>query len=246
MDLEGRLKLLKKAEEDLRFQTILMEKCKRDLVFWFNTFCWTVDPRKPEGLMPFLLYPVQEWAFSEVQGCIKTQCDWGIEKSRDMGASWGVMLVFQHGFLFETGYDFHVGSYTADEVDKSDRDPSTLMGKFRLNLNRLPPWMRPKIRDKYMSISNLENGNFLTGQSASANFGRGKRKRSILLDEMAFWQYAETAWGNCSQTTKSRGTVSTPWGNNNKYAHLMLDKENDVMEFPGLKDEMLRKGILKI
>lgn len=244
MDIAERLKLLRRAEDSLRFQNILMEQCRRDIVFWFSTFCWTVDPRKDPSVLPFIPYDIQEWAIREIYDAIKTQEDWGIEKSRDMGASWMVMLIFQYGWLFHQGWDFHVGSYTAAEVDNADRDPSTLFGKFRFNLYRLPPWMRPEIKDKLMSISNRDNGNFITGQAACASFGRGKRKRCILLDEMAFWQYAEIVWGNCSQTTRSRGATSTPWGNTNKYAQLMLDKTNKVLTWPGLPLELERKGLL--
>ncbi len=247
MDRIERIKLLKRASNDVRFQGILWEKCNRDIVFWFNTFGWTVNPREDTALLPFELYPVQEWIVQEIYGSIENQVDWGIEKSRDIGASWMVMEIFQYCWIFRPGWDLGVGSRKESEVDKNDDDHSTLFGKFRINWKLLPAWMRPPVTrhtDRFLSIRNEWNGNIITGESANPNFMRGPRKRSIYLDEFAFWTAAQGAWKSCSQTTNSRGVASTPDGSNNKYAELMLDKKNTVLQWPGLQAEMKRKGLI--
>lgn len=228
MNLHQRYCLLKQAENNVFLQQLLMEYSRRDIVFWFNTFCWTFDPRKPEPEMPFCLYPYQSWFVREIEARIDEQQDWGIEKSRDMGVSWMVMLTFQHGWLFKSGWNVHVGSRKESEVDTSIIDPSTLFGKFRYNLNRLPAWMRPAIRDKKLSILNLSNYNLLSGESANPAFGRGHRQRCIFLDELAFWDAADSAYGSASETTRSRGITSTPYGDNNRFARLMNDSNNII------------------
>lgn len=232
MNLLERVELLQKAEGNPELQQILLELCKRDPVYWFNTFAWTFDPRAQSPDIPFNLYPYQEWCIREWYNLIETQEDFGVEKSRDMGVSWMLILLFQYCWLFRSGWNFHVGSRRENEVDTAVLDPSTLFGKFRYNLTRLPRWMRPDYRDKKLSILNEDNGNLVTGESANPSFGRGARQRAILLDELAFWECADTAYGGCSATTNCRIVVSTPFGETNRFAELMNDPTNELREPP--------------
>lgn len=242
MQLVERVHLLQQAQDDSTLQKALMELCRRDPVYWFNTFCWTFDPRKSgsgEADMPFNLFPFQEWCIREWYNCIDSQLDFGIEKSRDMGASWMLILLFHYCLLFRPGWNFHVGSRKEDLVDTATLDPSTLFGKLLYNHTRLPKWMRGDIARKKLIILNNENGNLLTGESANPAFGRGPRERAILLDELAYWDCADSAWGGCSATTNCRIAVSTPCGESNRFASLMLDPNNELRIPPidGKKDD---------
>lgn len=239
MDLVERVWVLAQANDDPSKQAALYEKCRRDPIFWFNTFCYTYDPRA-EGTssadMPFNLYPYQEWCITQWYNNIENQQEFGIEKSRDMGVSWMIMLLFQYCWLFRPGWNFHCGSRKESEVCTASIDPDqSLFGKFRYNLYKLPRWMRPLphlINDRKLSIQNLQNGNSITGESANESFGRGARKRAILVDEFAFWDHAEMAWSGISSTTNCRICVSTPCGETNKYAKLMNDPRNELKEPP--------------
>lgn len=243
MDLADRVWLLMQAEKDPKKQTILMEKCRRDIVFWWNNFAWTFDPRADKPDIPFTLYPYQEWFVKEVLDAIESQHDMGCEKSRDMGVSWMIMMVFLYCWLFRSGYNFHIGSRKESEVDQAAVDPAeTLFGKLRYCLYRLPRWMRvddEKITDKKCHLMNGNNGNIITGEAASPFFGRGARKRAILLDEFAFFPDAEAAWQSCSQSTNCRIVISTPWGESNKYYKLMHDSRNEYRPIP---EEFLGPG----
>lgn len=236
MDLAERVWILQEAEKDPKKQAALYEKCRRDPLFWFENFCWTFDPRAEKPDMPFILYPYQEWCVKEWLGCIEEQCDFGILKSRDMGASWMIMLIFQYCWLFRPGYNFHVGSRKESEVDQAAIDPAeTLFGKFRYNLYKLPRWMRgadDEITDKKLHIQSLKTSNIITGESANPFFGRGSRKRAILADELSFWADADSAWQSCSQSTNCRIALSTPYGETNKYAKLILDPRNTNVVIP--------------
>lgn len=214
-------------------QGIHLELCRRDPLYWFDNFCWTSDPRKPQSNIPFVLYDFQRWAITDWYGCIERQEDFGIQKSRDMGASWLLVLLFQYCWLFRPGWSFHVGSRKEQLVDTVVEDPSTLFGKFRYNLNRLPVWMRPVgVEDKKLSIRNPDNGNMFTGESANTSFGRGQRARAILFDELAFWDNAEAAWSGCSETTRCRIPTSTPYGDSNTYGQLMTSVKNQYVVWP--------------
>jgi phage terminase large subunit len=236
MDLVERVYMLQQADQTNDLQATLLELCRRDPIYWFNNFAWTFDPRAEITDMPFNLYPYQEWCIREWYACIENQEDFGVEKSRDMGVSWMLILLFQYCWLFRPGWNFHVGSRKEAEVDTASIDPSTLFGKFRYNLYRLPRWMRPpadKVNDKKLHIQNLINGNLLTGESANPSFGRGARQRAILTDELAFWDCADMAWGGISATTNCRIAVSTPCGETNRYAQLMNDPRNELQMVPG-------------
>lgn len=247
MSLVERVHLWAKAAADPKLQALHMEMCRRDPIYWFNNFCWTFDPRKDQPNIPFHLYPFQEWFVKELKLCFEEQMDLGIEKSRDMGVTWMVILMMQWGWLFHEGWHFHVGSRKEQEVDTASDDASTLFGKFRYNLYRLPGWMRPKgveKSDKKLLISNPINGNVFTGESANPSFGRGQRKRAILFDEFAFWDSAEMSYEGSSQTTNCRVLLSTPYGETNHYARLMLSEDNELIKYPGEKDCLIAKGIV--
>lgn len=227
--------MLHKADGSIELQKLHMKVCKENPVYWFNHFAWTFDPRSKTPEMPFELYPYQEWCIQEWYKCIENQEDFGIEKSRDMGVSWMLILLFQYCWLFRPGWNFHVGSRRENEVDTAVLDPSTLFGKFRYNLSRLPRWMRPEHRDKKLSIVNELNGNLLTGESANPSFGRGARQRAILLDELAFWECADAAYGGCSATTNCRIINSTPYGESNRFAVEMNKEGNELLMPPPLE-----------
>jgi phage terminase large subunit len=235
-----RERLIRLAEADAAVRGLVLERCRRDVVFWMDHFCWTVDPRKSPSVLPMVLYPYQRWVAEELVRAIEDQDDIGIEKSRDMGLSYLAMYVLQWFWLFHPGSNFHVGSRRADEVDRGYIDPAeTLFGKFRFNLERLPVWMLPagfslKKHSRLLSLENPALGNFLTGESANAAFGRGGRKRAVLMDEFAFWEHAEAAYTAASQTSGCRIIVSTPYGEGNAFYALMHRKDGvETLAFEG-------------
>lgn len=241
MDLVERLNILEKAHANPELQALHMEMCRRDPIYWFNNFCWTTNPREEYRDLPFVLYEFQEWCITEWLYAIDNQIDVGVEKSRDMGATWMWILLFQYCWLFRPGYSFHIGSKREDEVDDGLVSPdSTIFGKWRYNMLKLPPWMTPRMNDKRLNIMNLENNNSLTGESANPAFGRSRRYRAILLDELAFWECGESAYEGCADTTNCRVVISTPYGENNAFYRVMHNENNEYRPFPN-EQEMLKK-----
>lgn len=235
-DLAERFKILKACQDPVR-RAEFMELCRRDPVVWFDYFAYTVDPRKAgldgsNGTIPFKLYPYQRWAIREWYSCIERQEDFGVDKSRDMGASWMLTGLFTYCWIFRPGWDFHIGSRRENEVDTVIADPSTLFGKVRILIANLPKWMRPAHTDKKLTLRNEENGNMITGESANISFGRGPRKRAILLDEFAFWDAADAVYGGCSATTNCRIVTSTPYGEWNRFSKLMNNPDYELREPP--------------
>jgi hypothetical protein len=46
-ELVRRAELYARAANDTTLQAALMERCRRDILFWFDNFAWTFDPRRP-------------------------------------------------------------------------------------------------------------------------------------------------------------------------------------------------------
>lgn len=247
MELRERVGLLIECEKNPDMQKIQMELCRRDVVYWLNTFCYTMDPRvEGHTNIPFICYGYQEWLARELVDAMTEQVDVGIEKSRDMGVSWLMILVFQWCWLFKPGWDIHVGSRKESEVDDATVNHSTLFGKFRYNLNQLPRWMRPPNMDKHdkkLLIQNPLNNNIFSGESANIAFGIGPRKRAILLDEFSRWEAADVVYGGLAQTTNCRIINGTPFGETNTYARKMNDKNNLYVPFPGEEECLIAKGM---
>lgn len=234
MDKRERQIQIIRAESNPELRAVLKERCKRDPLFWFDNFCWTFDPRKEPAILPFNLYPYQREFVKELMKAIDYQYDLGIEKSRDMGVSWVIALVFMWCWMFKPGYNFHIGSRKEDEVDKRG-NISTLMEKVRFNLGMQPWWLKPDgwkavDHDNHCRLLNPSNNNVISGEAACPNFGRGGRFRAVLLDEFPFWPNAEGAWASVSQSTRCRIVNGTPFGKANKYGQLMNDPDNEVVK----------------
>jgi hypothetical protein len=226
--LRKRTQLLQKAKNSKPLQDLLLAMCRRDIKFWFNHFCWTFDPRAAHPHQPFVLYPYQEEALRDIMDAIENGKDLLIEKSRDMGASWLILLAFQYCWLFREGANFHLGSRKQDLVDNKG-DISTLMEKLRYNLDWLPDWMKPAgykggkgggQHDNLLRMLNPANGNVITGESSNENFARGGRYKAVLFDEFPFWPMADAAYASAGQSAPCRLTVGTPYGKHNRFAAL--------------------------
>ena len=177
MNEQDRKLLVIKASSDPMLQAVLKEKCRQDIYFWFDTLCWTFDPRRDNTTVAFNLYDYQRKLVKHLYHAIEAQHDFGIEKSRDMGVSWVVALLFQYCWTFHKGWNFHIGSRKEDEVDERG-NISTIFEKIRFNLNHQPYWLTPSGWDKkentsHMELVNPDNGNVISGEAACSNFGRG-------------------------------------------------------------------------
>ncbi len=230
--ISRRYELLRQAEYSPDVQELLLEQCRRDILFWFEHFCWTFDPRLNQPHQAFRLYPFQKELVMQLAHVIDKGDDLLIEKSRDMGVSWLILLTFQYYWLFHPGSQFLIGSRKMDLVDKKG-DLSTLFEKLRYNLRWLPSWMQPKgfkpiHHDSLHKLIHPEHGNAIVGESSTVEFGRGGRYKGVFMDEFPFWDYDEQAFASSGQSTPCRILVGTPYGKNNKFAQLRFDSPIQV------------------
>ncbi len=212
-----RAEILKRATGDKDFQHVLKKKCASDPVFFVDTFCWTFDPRLEQSIIPFILYPKQEKLIHKLDEWLERsrrgeKINGFIDKPRDVGATFTVMIWCLHKYLFDD-FSARVGSRKEDYVDKRG-ETDTLFYKVDFNLDRLPKWLLP---DGYteefrsaMMLRNPLNPNSISGESANPNFGRGGRKSVSIFDELGFWDWAKSSWESAGESTNLRIGMTTP------------------------------------
>lgn len=232
--LAHRAQFLARAQYSPTLRQLLLLQCQRDILFWFNHFCWTFDPRLSQPHQPFVLYAYQEKTVLDLYAAIVQGEDLLIEKSRDMGISWIVLLVFQYLWLFSEGANFHLGSRKLETVDRKG-DISTLMEKLRYNMDWLPFWMKPdgmtsgNQNDNLLRLINPNNGNVITGESSNENFARGGRYKAVLFDEFPFWPTQDAAYASAGQSSPCRIVVGTPYGKQNRFAELRFSGQIKIL-----------------
>lgn len=229
-NMAWRTKILNKCRRDKQYREQIRELFFRDPIFAFNAFFFTYDPRKrPFHVQPFCTYPYQDEYILGIVDAINNGEDYLGEKSRDMGATWMILLCYLWFWDNPTGgADFLCGSRKEDYVDKKG-DPRALFEKLRFALYRLPKWLLPKgfkkgKHDNYMRLQNPETGASITGESNNPNFGTGGRYLSMFFDEFAKWESTDTAaWTSAGDATPCRLPNSTPFGAGGQYYNLAHD-----------------------
>lgn len=214
-EIVRRIELLNKADKDPFFRQVLLEKSRRDVVFWVNNFCWSYDPRVKPSLFPLRLFEFQERYLHWRQEIINQKSHGVIAKSRDMGLSWLNIMDHVHRWLFTKGFKGTFISRKESLVDKVG-DTDSIFEKIRLLLRFLPKWMLPEgfkldIHAPFCKIINPANQSLITGQ-AGDEAGRGGRSSISELDEYAFIPRQGKVDAAISQNSDVIFYTSTPNG----------------------------------
>lgn len=210
-NLDYRMRLLDLAtkSEDARQQLWCM--CSRDPLFFINTYCYVYEPRT-SAVLPFITWPFQDRCILLLDEAIG-KSDFGMEKSRDMGATWVVLATFFWKWMFRRRQAFGLVSRNEDAVDKKD-DPDSLMWKIDFMLECLPTWLRPSLERGRLALKNNHNNSIINGYSATGDVARGGRKTAFMMDEAAAFSINDgfAAWASTQHVTNTRAMVSTPKG----------------------------------
>lgn len=199
------------------------QRCRKDILHWFDTWVWTYDPRLAgkidpitrEPLSPyvrFILWPRQREFVLWLCDRIAKGEPWVLEKSRDQGATFLCAAVFLWFWLYVPGFKATFGSRDADLVDNLG-DPDSIFEKLRLMYRRLPKWMLPigfdqRRHDNLFQLTNPATGATITGD-AGDDMGRGGRCTVYVVDEGAFVARPAKVERALSATTDCVGWVST-------------------------------------
>ena len=214
-----------KAAGDKSVQDQLWTVCSKDPLFYFNVFSWTYDPRLEDAGMnpavPFITYDYQDEVLLDLANAIGRN-DVGIEKSRDMGASWMCLGIFEWFWRFRKNLSFMMMSRKEELVDNKE-DYNALFPKFDFIHKHQPAWLVPKRHRNHMLMKNLENGSIITGLTTTGTSGAGGRCTAALIDEFGLFKLTEgySSLGAVQHTTKCRIMNSTYKGQFGAYYDTM-------------------------
>ena len=189
--------------------------CSRDLLFYINTFCYTYDPRKEPSALPFITYDFQDTALQTINESINNE-DLCIEKTRDMGASWMVLMVYEWRWHFRDLQAFLCASRVEDLVDSTE-NPDALFWKIDFVHRNQPKWLLPAMTRQQLHIGNTDNGSSIDGCSTTGDMGRAGRRTSVFLDEFGSVPNGYEALAATADVTKCRIFLSTPKGTSNAF-----------------------------
>lgn len=214
--------LVKAGYGDEEERDTILGMCAEDVLFWVNAFAYLYEPRPTmpiTGLVPFITWPFQDWLIAELNWCIDNQERRTISKTRDMGASWCLLALFTHRWLFNPGENFILGSRKEEYVDKPG-DQKALFAKIDHILENLPAWMVPDFHRKKLTLHNRDNGAGISGESTNDNFARGDRATALAIDEFPAVDNGHEILGGVRDASGATFFVGTPKGMGT--AHQML------------------------
>ena len=227
-NLKFRRELLNMTGTDTGAQAALKKMCAEDLLFYCNTMCWTFDPKNCPATpkLPFITYGFQDEAMLAIKECVDIGEDFVIPKSREMGASWMGMVVFEWFWHFKADLKFLLISRTEDYVDQKGNSKALFWKIDFLHQNQprwlLPPgrwlgWKDPERR--LLHLGNVENGSSIDGESTTGDAGRGDRRTAIFIDEHAAFDLNDgfRILRATRDATRCRGFNSTFQGSNNAF-----------------------------
>lgn len=211
-NLDWRMRVLRMAQqrEDARRELWIM--CRRDFLFFVNTFLYIEEPRAVDGMvrLPWITPPVQQALFWRLE-TIWGREGFSIEKSRAQAASWSVCAKTVGDLLFSQDSKILFASSKQDLVDEQ-QNADTLFAKIRFMLRHLPGWIKPALLDKTLHITAPERNNNLDGTSTNQDMARGGRRRVLFNDESASQPAGTEIDSAMASVTYSRIDASTPKG----------------------------------
>jgi len=147
-------------------------------------------------------------------------------KSRDMGASWMGLTVFEWYWHFFDHLSFLLISRNEKYVDESG-NPKSLFWKIDFLHKYQPRWLLPTGRHlgdkdpsrKLLHLGNVDNGSVIDGESTTGDAGRGDRRTGMFIDEHAAFDINDgfKVLRASRDTTNCRIFNSTPQGANNAF-----------------------------
>ena len=241
-----RVDLYQVLDKNMKAQAYERELCFSDrfpqtnLIHFCRNHIWIEEPRKfyldlygfQNTMIPFCPFDFQQDFLIEVRDRIVAGTDLLCEKSRDMGATWMVLVVMVWFFLNPnmSGSQFLLGSNKFENVDSKGL-MNTLFQKLRFILENMHKSIYPKsgIIDNVGKIINVDNSASFTGEANNVNYSRSGRFLATVLDEFSFWQETDSqAWTSTSDSTNCRIVVSTPNGFGRKFTDLRFSGAIDV------------------
>lgn len=220
-NLEWRKEKIREGYEKDRWAEELRVMCSRDLLFYVNTFVWTIDPRLDNPVVPFITWGYQDELFQLLAWSLGHQ-DMALPKSRDMGLSWICVITLEWDWHFHDDRN-HMFISRKEELVDDRNNPKSLMGKIDFVLDRQPHWIKPTLGEYDRKVCHLRNphtNSVIDGEPTTGDMARGDRRTVILMDEFASVPDAREALMATRDATDCRWFNSTHKGQQTAFASM--------------------------
>lgn len=262
-NLKWRKACIELGRKKVEYAQQLWSICERDPLFWVNTFAWTYDPRKldrgDKADQPWITMDFQVEHLVRILAAMGFLADkypglyahdLAALKSRDMGWTWMVLLMFCWAFSFVDHPAFVLLSRKKELVDSPGDDHKTLFWKVRHVLECLPGFIQPMFDYKAFRLMNVERKGVIAGDASTSGVGAGDRATAVFFDELS--RFAENepnadyeAWRTNADTTKCRIGVSTLRGMG-KFYDLVFDSTTPKARCHWSKHPEKRVGLYRV
>jgi hypothetical protein len=203
--------VLERALTSSSLRAELREACRRDILFYVNTFVWTYAPKGiGPRLCPFITWDFQDDAIAKIISHIQEQRPLVFEKSRDMGASWMCLIAMEWLWHFHPFTQCLMVSRDLEAVD--GRSPDSLGWKIDFIHRFTPEWLLPAMKRRVHSFQNMDTGSTMTMTASTEKMGIGGRATVMFFDEFSRIERAFDIYGSTADTAMCRIFNSTHTG----------------------------------
>lgn len=213
--------------------------CRRDVLFYADALVWTFDPKRHPGnpMRPWITLPFQEEMFRTIEDAIgqagpnagdldQVGHDQVLFKSRDVGASYVVLICIDRRFLM---YDYQVFVFISSSEELVDKksDPNSMFPKVDIIHSKLPQFMLEGVNRNKLQFSRPGVMCVMDGMATTGNTSRSGRPHAIIVDEYAAWPTNASLDFHAASLGASdcRLFVSTPQGLGNGFHHVATNPD---------------------
>lgn len=218
-NLAFRAELRRLGDDDPLWAAAINEKNSRDVVFFVDTWGWTLNPKDfpQDPRQPIILFPRQEEYFRELDWCVENGEPLLVEKSREQLISVGTAIYCLWRWLYRANASIKIGSMKEELVDGDDF-AGQIMPKIDYTLDELPSWIRPDGYEhaapwrKYMTFKHPVSGRAIKGEATNKHFSVGGRYALVWLDEYPKIEEQDSIHRKVANTTNCYLYTGTPEG----------------------------------
>lgn len=227
--------------------------CKRDLLFYTNSFIMSIDPRPTAAYpaTPFITYNFQDEAMTTIDEILGYE-DFLNDKSRTMGASYICLIVFEHKWHF---FDLQLFLMVSRNEAYVDGESKSLFWKVDFIHRNQPMWLLPTGRwlgdkdpgrtHKPIKLVNADNGSIISGEATTPDVGAGDRRTAVLLDEFPRFKNGKDVLASTQAVTHCRIFNGTPNGQDEGF-YAMRCTDIIKLEFHWHRHPVYSKGLYTI
>lgn len=234
--LRWRIYVRERCLTDHDFREDILAMCEQDILFWASTFVCVFEPRGKPRMIPILLWEDQADVITWMWECFGVR-DCGVEKSRGIGCSWNIAILFYWAWYFWPNCHMAMISWATKYLDQQN-NPGTLMGKLDWIHKHLPAWMTlmPNGEDilhrtysgHYFGSRMI--GSTIVGFEPNVDVLSGDRKTAVAFDEVAkFPLNVQDALISMQYVSDSRYMISTMREGSPRFFSLMRKEDSDML-----------------